>query len=30
MLTMRHDGLAKVKEGITTLDEVMHSVFGID
>jgi type II secretory ATPase GspE/PulE/Tfp pilus assembly ATPase PilB-like protein len=29
MLTMKRDGLTKVKEGITTLDEVMHSVFGI-
>jgi general secretion pathway protein E len=29
MLTMKHDGLTKVREGITTLDEVMHSVFGI-
>jgi type II secretory ATPase GspE/PulE/Tfp pilus assembly ATPase PilB-like protein len=28
MQTMKLDGLNKVKEGITTLDEVMHSVFG--
>jgi type II secretory ATPase GspE/PulE/Tfp pilus assembly ATPase PilB-like protein len=30
MLTMKRDGLNKVREGITTLDEVMHSVFGTD
>jgi type II secretory ATPase GspE/PulE/Tfp pilus assembly ATPase PilB-like protein len=29
MMTMKRDGLIKVKEGITTLDEVSHSIFGI-
>jgi type II secretory ATPase GspE/PulE/Tfp pilus assembly ATPase PilB-like protein len=29
MMTMKRDGLIKVREGITTLDEVAHSIFGI-
>jgi type II secretory ATPase GspE/PulE/Tfp pilus assembly ATPase PilB-like protein len=28
MLTMKRDGLIKVREGITTLDEVTHNIFG--
>jgi type IV pilus assembly protein PilB len=29
MLTMKQDGMVKVREGITTFDEVMNSVFTI-
>jgi type IV pilus assembly protein PilB len=30
MLTMKRDGLVKVQEGITTLEEVTHNIFGAD
>jgi general secretion pathway protein E len=30
MLTMKRDGLVKVREGITTLEEVTHNIFGAD
>jgi type II secretory ATPase GspE/PulE/Tfp pilus assembly ATPase PilB-like protein len=29
MFTMKHDGLTKVKEGLTTLEEVTQSLFGL-
>jgi type II secretory ATPase GspE/PulE/Tfp pilus assembly ATPase PilB-like protein len=29
MLIMKRDGLIKVREGLTTLDEVTHSIFGL-
>jgi type II secretory ATPase GspE/PulE/Tfp pilus assembly ATPase PilB-like protein len=30
LLTMKRDGLVKVQEGITTLEEVTHNIFGAD
>jgi type II secretory ATPase GspE/PulE/Tfp pilus assembly ATPase PilB-like protein len=29
MITMKHDGMMKVKEGITSVSEVLRSVFSI-
>jgi type II secretory ATPase GspE/PulE/Tfp pilus assembly ATPase PilB-like protein len=30
MITMRHDGMLKVKDGITSIREVMRSVFSVN
>ncbi|MFH1646712.1 MAG: type II/IV secretion system protein, partial [Chloroflexota bacterium] len=30
MMTMKHDGMMKVKQGITSISEVMRSVFSIN
>ena len=29
MVTMKHDGMAKAKEGVTSISEVLRSVFSV-